>query len=266
MMGRPQVKRVTYAAQGGALLVALALTGALVMGAPGAGGVSHRAVEITPVQLGGAEASSATPRAVPDQSKVDFEGIATRLALVKNAPAPVEAPAIDPVAQEIQDPTGVVGTTGEIKYLGMITVGLSRSALLNIDGVQKVVPQGRSVTVSGTEITVRSVQGDYVIIADGRAPRRIEKAERSSSAVTMIDTPAPSVDKSARAGQPSADAGRGRAPVDTSGVTPREDFEQRRRDAIQRALSEGRISEEEANRMLERLNRLQDARSGEDNR
>ncbi len=51
---------------------------------------------------------------------------------------------------------------------------------------------------------------------------------------------------------------------DGANENPRADFERRRRDAIDKALDEGRITQEEAQRMLDRMNTSVQRRGGRD--
>ncbi len=263
MISRARVRRVRIGAQGAAAAMALALGVVIVIGAPSSGAGDREPVAIEPVLAGGAGDAQSPSGPAPDQSRVDFEGIAERLRQMKNAPIPV------PVVIDTPDSDGEgpveTQASGEIKYLGMITVGLRRSALLNIDGVQRIVAQGGTLVRSGGELRVFSVQADYVVLSEGRERQRIEKTARGSSSVTRIDpssvAPSPTV-TSTRPGQSAVSAAADRGGREA----PREDFEQRRFEAIQKALSEGRIDQDDANRMLERIQRMREEREREGDR
>jgi len=258
MIGRAKVRRVTVGAQAAAAAMTLALGVVIVVGAQvGEKGV-HEAVKVEPVLAGGAAGDQAPSGPTSDQTRVDFVGIAERLKQMKNAPTPEPKPEELATGPGPDDP-GPAADTGEIKYLGMITVGVRRSALLSIDGVQRVVSQGATIVrPGGEEVRVFSVQADYVVLSEGRERRRLEKAGRSGAMITRVDpsavAPAPA--------RPSAVAGdaAGRAVIQPAGAAPREDFEKRRFEAIQKALAEGRIDQEDANRMLERIERMREER------
>ncbi len=262
MINRTQVRRITIGAQGAAALMAVALVVVIVVGAPTSGAPSGERVAIEPTLAGGVDAAPQASGNVPDQSSVDFEGIAMRLDQMKNAPRP--DPVVETPSGGGEDPDqDVAETSGEVKYLGMIAVGLRRSALLNIDGVQRIVPQGATITLpGGGELQLFSVQADYVVLSEGRERRRVEKSSRGGSSVTLVDPSSVAPTPQARPGNSPATIASGQSGRES---TPREDFEQRRYDAIQKALAEGRIDEEDAQRMLDRIERLREDRERENN-
>lgn len=259
MSGRAKVRRITIGAQAAAAVMTLALVAVIVVGAQVGAKGERETVKIEPVLAGGGEASQTPSGPTLDQSKVDYAGIAERLKQMRNAPIPQPPPTTDNQNPGTIEPPKQADT-GEIKYLGMITIGLRRSALLNVDGVQRVVVQGATISrPGGAEVRVYSVQADYVVLSEGRERRRVEKAERGKSMVTKVDPSAvaPSPAPSARPAQATTLNAAGRNGAE---ATPREDFEKRRYDAIQKALAEGRIDQEDANRMLERIERMRQER------
>lgn len=262
MINRTQARRVTIGAQLASLLLVGGAVAVMALGLPLGEPPTFTAVEVSLPEAGGPEPSLTPEDTLPASASVDFVGIVERLKMVGNAPSvdePAQAGGPEGGASPIT-PTTQDGDE-ELRYLGMIEIGARRSAMLVIDGKQRIVSQGGSVSdASGGEVRVLSIQPGFVMLNRDGARQRVEKGERQASAVTTIE-------RTAESARRENERRRSETAAPTNVVTsenPRADFERRRREAIDRALEEGRITQEEAQRMLDRMNNAANRRGRDD--
>ncbi len=263
MTNRSQAKRITLGAQVASLVLVAAAVGVAALGLPvgdDAGGFTPVEVSLPTLSDGG---QGHDPDGnVPNFRRVDFPGIVERFGLVGNAPGVKANPgAGEPGPGTLITPAG--GPSGdETRYLGMIQIGARRSAMLVIDGKQRIVSQGGQATnADGEAIRVLNVQPDYVTLNENGTRTRVEKGVREMSAVTTIER---TVEDARRANEAANRLNPPNTGEPGSGENPRVDFERRRREAIDRALDEGRITQEEAQRMLDRINNAANRRGRDD--
>ena len=277
MTNRSQAKRITLGAQAASLVLAVAAVGVAALGLPVGEQRAFEPVEVSLAAPSAGANAQDTDNDVPDHRVVDFAGIVERFEQIGNAPTGAEP--ITGAGKGPDDP-GPTLDSDEIRYLGMVQIGSRRSAMLVIDGKQRIVAQGRKTTNSaGSPVSVLRVQPEFVEIRVGDEVResgdseeslRIDKGERTTAAFTSIERTEESVRRAndrARGEAESAATGRGannRIVNEDGSENPRVDFERRRRDAIDRALDEGRITQEEAQRMLDRMNNSTPRRGRDD--
>ncbi|MFI4898848.1 MAG: hypothetical protein ACIARR_13620 [Phycisphaerales bacterium JB059] len=268
MISRTQARKVTLGAQVASLVLASGAVGVAAMGLP-----LGEAAPFTPIQVANpeeaapAEGESAST-GVPDFSQVDFTGIVERFARVRNAPKVETQPTVTTPGGEDPKGGGGIGESAgdEVRYLGMIQIGARRSAMLVIGGKQRIVGQGAQETGGeGAEVRVLSVHPEFVVAEVNGERTRITKSERQASAVTTIERTPESIRRANENQNRAALAAQGRTGESPDEAqNPRADFERRRREAIDRALEEGRITQEEAQRMLDRMNSAVNNRRGRD--
>lgn len=261
MTNRSQAKRITLGAQVASVLLAGGAVAVAALGLPIGDRPEFTAVEVSQPEPSQPGATQAPDSNVPDTRRVDFTGIVERLGMVGNAPTTEQPPVSNPGGGEGSPTPGPQPIGDELRYLGMIEIGARRSAMLVIDGKQRIVRQGESASdASGGAVRVQSVQPGFVVLNRDGARQRLEKAERQATGVTTIERTA----ESARRENERQRASAVESADGEDRENPRADFERRRREAIDRALEEGRITQEEAQRMLDRMNNSTNNRRGRD--
>lgn len=267
MISRTQARKVTLGAQLASLVLASGAVGVAAFGLPLGEAEPFTPIEIAdPEEVAPAEGEGPSS-GVPDYSVVDFTGIVERFAMVRNAPKAEQQTSVPPKGGEGSEGGGTTEAAagGEVRYLGMIQIGARRSAMLVIDGSQKIVGQGaQEKGGEGAEVRVLSVHPEFVVAEVNGERTRITKSERQASAVTTIERTVESARRENEAQNRAALAAQGRGGEAPDEQNPRADFERRRREAIDRALEEGRITQEEAQRMLDRMNSAVNNRRGRD--
>ncbi len=249
MTSRSQAKQITLGAQVASLVLAAGAVGVAGVGLPLGEQREFTPVEVSLPESGPSAAAQDPDDDVPDHRDVDFEGIVERFGMVGNAPS-----AAQPVTP-VTDPKDPGNTQNQVanedaRYLGMVQIGARRSAMLVVDGKQRIVSQGgQTMSASGDPVRVLSVQPDHVVLAVDGERKRVDKGERQTGASTTIERTAESVRRATEAARLSTGEGSEIA----ANENPRADFDRRRREAIDKALDEGRITQEEAQRMLERM-------------
>jgi hypothetical protein len=169
-----------------------------------------------------ADAMDPPPQA-PQIVVVDNTTVDELLGSLSNAPVPQNEPddAVGDAGDNLPPPT-----TREVRYIGTVRSGGRAAAFLNIAGVTKLLRPGQSY--DGVELV--SVEGDEITVnVDGVEGQRLERSERTASAVTVVSGGAP-------ADAPKTIAG--------EALTPDPEFEgemsrdERRQQLLDRARSE----------------------------
>lgn len=111
---------------------------------------------------------------------VDVEAIAERLASVANNPTPKP---VEPVPTEPIEPVVAVPA---VSYLGMISAGDRRLAMVKLDERQRVVREGGAVG----EETIFEVQADFIRLGREQPGRRVERAQRQGDSTTRATSDA----------------------------------------------------------------------------
>lgn len=267
MISRTQARKLTLGAQVASLVLASCAVGVAAFGLPIGQTPTFTPVEVSLPAQEDPAGDQDPDSGVPDHRAVDFTGIVERFAMVGNAPQPVVEQTPTTTGGESPTPGQTGGEApGEVRYLGMIEIGARRSAMLVIDGKQRIVSQGaQEKGGEETEVRVMTVHPEFVIADVNGERTRIAKSERQASAVTTIERTVESARRENEARNQAvlrAQGREGESPDEAQ--NPRADFERRRREAIDRALDEGRITPEEAQRMLDRMNNSVNNRRGRD--
>ncbi|MFG0306210.1 MAG: hypothetical protein ACF8Q5_08360 [Phycisphaerales bacterium JB040] len=234
------------------------------------------------------------PTANTGQADASFrlqpEAIEARLALLDNAPRveikepEVENPVTDPETPVTTTPTGLAS---RVSFLGTMTVGEKRMALVSIDGGrQRVVAEDARLPLEDEDAVLKRADDRTIYIEHNGATVSIDLARADGDRPAFSTLAAP---EGAGPGVPSniAEAARNapRNVEDRFGGRRRggdvdserdaaaaeretEDPMERRRQALQRAVENGTLSQERADEMMERAiqNQLRNARQpGRDN-
>lgn len=174
-MDRANAKKMTLAAQGLAGLGAIALVGAAIVSVPGG------AIEQPPapgeVVLPDVASSAAGSQDQPPP-RADGASTAARLARVANHPKQPDAPEPAPTTPTEVAPPPAAGPS--ISYLGAVTIGNRKRALLRLDGGQRFVSVGDKVS----EKEVETIENDHVMIGGAR----YDLLERSGSRLSLATT------------------------------------------------------------------------------
>lgn len=127
---------------------------------------------------------------------VDAEGVAARLALLDNAPRIVRPQTPEPAdptpdAPVAADEQAVDALTDRVRFLGMIQSGERVSALVRIDGRQRIVSQGATVPPPEgapdlTPVTVRAITADRLVVEDASGRASLDLTARRGPSVTLI--------------------------------------------------------------------------------
>jgi hypothetical protein len=228
---RTQARRNTLLAQGAALLLAAVAVAAIVVGIPGVRApsaqmrtVSDRLAELE-AERARLESAEVVEEGAPSRA-VDLQAIAQRLEIIHQ----VARAEPEPVDTTIPEQTNTGGENKvEVKYLGNIAEPDRQLALVSLNGHQRIIPMGATISFTpegGEAVSLRVVgvsAGELVYELDGEASR-IDKAPRLASAVTKIEAnPAQTL------------AGPGVEPPQASEAQGEEsDMDRRRREAMER--------------------------------
>lgn|GEM_PF-3203506 len=220
------------------------------------------------------------------------EAIEARLALLDNAPRvevkePVD-PDPDPGTGTEDTTPAPIGLASRIDFLGTMTVGEKRMALISIDdGRQRVVAEEARLPIEGEDAVLRRADEDKIFIVHDGATLTIELAtsgedkpafstlaapDFNSNSASIPDNIAEAARNAPRNVQDrfggrrrggENDDGRNANGSDDQGDDPIE----RRREALQRAVENGTLSQERADEMMERAiqNQLRSARQPREN-
>lgn len=163
---REKAKAVSLAAKAGAALAAAAAIAVAGLGLPGA----------APAAPQGPLALPDTPGYTPPQidtgaqiSQVNLSGTSRRFGALSNAPRIPEAAPTPDFETEAPPPTPPAPTGPEIKYLGPISVGSLKLAMVTVDNVQKVVGRneriadGKLVDITDQHIGVERENRVFII-------------------------------------------------------------------------------------------------------
>lgn len=219
------------------------------------------------------------------------EAIEARLALLDNAPR-VEVKDPDPEPDPETDPGDTTpaptGLASRIDFLGTMAVGEKRMALISIDdGRQRVVAEEARLPIEGEDAVLQRADEDKIFIEHNGGTVRIDLATNGEDkpAFSMLAAPdfnstsASIPDNIAEAARNAPRnvqdrfGGRRRAGENDGGRdgdgndAQQADPIERRREALQRAVENGTLSQERADEMMERAiqNQLRSARQPRDN-
>jgi hypothetical protein len=177
-MDRSSAKKWTIAAQALAGAGALALAGAAIVTVPG-GAIERPPAPgdvIIPDIASGDSAGQDAPAV-----RADGQATAARLARVANHPKRAEAPAQAPTAPVEVTPPPSAGAS--ISYLGAVTMGTRKRALLRLDGGQRFVSVGDKVS----DQPVEEIHDDHVMIGG----KRYDLLERTGSRLSLASARLP---------------------------------------------------------------------------
>lgn len=128
--------------------------------------------------------------------RVDTGGLAARLSMIDNAPEPpaIETPDEPVIAGEDPEPDDGVPPqpfASRVRYLGMIKVGRSSMAFVNIDNSQRVVREGSVVPPMKDrpelgELTIRAIGETSITVAHEDGEAVIELSQRDGPAITLV--------------------------------------------------------------------------------
>lgn len=177
-MDRANAKKFTLAAQALAGMGALALVGAAIVAVPG-GAIERPPAPGTVIlpEITSA-ASSSQDQAL---ARADGASTAARLARVANHPKRPDAPEPAPATPTEVAPSPAAGPS--ISYLGAVTIGNRKRALLRLDGGQRFVSVGDKVS----EKEVETIEDDHVMIGG----TRYDLLERTGSRLSLASTRLP---------------------------------------------------------------------------
>ena len=128
-----------------------------------------------------------------DRAEIDTLGLAERLALLDNAPVPVDNTVIEtPTEPESSDPGPTYGAgliVRRVKYIGFINSAKTQHAFIRIDGKQRIVRMGE-IAKSGDEqfddLKVERITPNRIVLSDGENTAEIRLADKSGPSVTMV--------------------------------------------------------------------------------
>lgn len=129
-----------------------------------------------------ATAAIPTPPPPPDRgaelSKLNFSQTASTLKMlgpVVVASAATPEPALDPTATAAANPTSAAPAPGEWVYVGHLSTPTTRTAMLRIDGEQKLF----SIGTKYQEATVKVIEPTFVEIDQRGTTKRLDLAQRT---------------------------------------------------------------------------------------
>jgi len=191
---RTKAKRWTLATQGAAVVLLVAGVALGVTGLPEQSLPTVAAIE--PVSSNGA--NTGTPNAGSTQpaarTPVEVGSLAERLSMVDNAPALPETPVVsEPTGPGPEDPTPS-GENGEIakrlRFIGYVAEGAGHAAFVRIDGVQRIVREGGTLTSPDEyldELTIKTIRPRFIIASDDNGEARVMLGSRTGQTITMAN-------------------------------------------------------------------------------
>ncbi|MFT5424435.1 MAG: hypothetical protein ACI89L_002230 [Phycisphaerales bacterium] len=210
-------------------------------------------------------------QAAQSDFRFDERSVADRLAMLDNAPrikGPVVVTIETPVDPTTTPPVDPEGLADRIKFLGTMSVGTKKMALVSVDNRrQRVVSVGNALPMPADEsgVTLREAADTEIIVTDRdgvsirigleapeEKPRVSTLAASPSAALTSLQSTSPGM---ASRGDRGGRGGQSRAVPDsvayTAEVAPSDAIE-RRRKALQAAVEKGTLTQERADEMMER--------------
>ena len=128
-----------------------------------------------------------TPPAGQDEplaAGIDIEGIAYRLNLTV-----VRAPDAGGVEEPRDEPPPEVAEVDGWSFLGSIIEPTRRMALVKVNGVQRILAEGRTIQVNGEDVTLVRVGAGAIVIEDATGRKRITRASRTGSVLSERTEP-----------------------------------------------------------------------------
>lgn len=192
----------------------------------------------------------------PDNAAVDFQAITARISLVENAPrtdapeTPANTEGTDGEGPEGEIPAGSLTLQDRVKFLGVVTLGSRRAAMLRVDDQQRITSEGGAVRGSGVSgrsfVHVVRVEDDRVLVRAEDREVWIDRGDSSGKpAVTVVGADAAPV-----AARPASAAGRPSLPGDVPDQA--KEALQRRLEAIDKLVEQGRIDQDRAQVLRDR--------------
>ncbi len=124
-----------------------------------------------------------TAQATATKAFADFDLISVQLA-PWDGPAPVVASTDNPDTPS----TTPTASRGGPAYLGIITMGERKRALMFMDGRQRFMREGQAVG----NITLTSIASDHVMLREGRTERRVDRQQAPSDRLGYLsNNPSP---------------------------------------------------------------------------
>jgi hypothetical protein len=176
MIHRNAAKRLARVWQVGALVVAVAAGALWALDLPGGAQVSAtEPPELTPLD----EPASPHAAGAPSAKEDDIASMVERLELAR---APINKP-----AETTSTPTEPLSTAGASwRYLGAIMEPNRKLALVSIDGMQRMIPEGRTLNTGGRDVTLEIVAPNAIIVLDNGQRMQIRKEGRSGPSVAWV--------------------------------------------------------------------------------
>ena len=264
-VSRSGAKRLSLIGQAGAVVGMLAAAGFAVVGLPWLNPEPPAEQTLEPVEF--TTPGDAEPDTAPAPN-VDIEGIAMRLGGIGNAPKIPEPQPEDDTTNNENDPGSsggpvTVPTVTAVKYLGRIIEGDRVLALLQIEDQQRIVAAGRATYLpGGVELELEEVEADHIRFYENGLEQTVQRASREGPAISAVSdgSVTPFVPGQAAPNNATNNTiGRSTEIVNTDEELS--EAEQRRREAIMRAVEEGRITEERAEQLLSRTTTRQETDS-----
>lgn len=253
---RSTARKLTLVGQALAALLALGTVAIFALGLPEAAPVAE------PDEPGPGAAPIDVPEPdaardlFPDNAAVDFGAITDRISLVENAPrtdtpqTPVTPEGPGGEGPGESSPAGSLTLSDRVKFLGVVTLGSRRAAMLRVDEQQRITSEGGAVRGSDGSgrsfVHVVRVEDDRVLVRADDREVWIDRGEAEGKpAVTLVGPDAAPI-----AARPAATAGRPAVPGDVPDQA--KEALQRRLEAIDKLVEQGRIDEDRAQVLRDR--------------
>ncbi len=129
---------------------------------------------------------------------VDAEGLATRFAMLDNAPKIPDAKGVivttetGPGIVVAQESPAASAIVDRVRFLGVVRLGDRDAAFVNVDGRQRFVQEGARLAPPADrpefpELVVGRITATAIVVGDGTAHERLSLAARTGPSVTMAD-------------------------------------------------------------------------------
>ncbi|USN98118.1 MAG: hypothetical protein H6810_07965 [Phycisphaeraceae bacterium] len=200
MISRSRARVVRLASQASAAVLLtgaglLAAVGAPFVASPKAEPISAEQVVAKAEKLEADLAAAKPPPEASDELPPDWEAIEYSLSMVKNAPKP-KKPDEPPADTGDEDPAPVA-SKAQTRFLGTVTVGNRRLALLSAGGGQRILGADQSATLplgqgeqgQPPSVRVTRVEADAVWLEENGVEYKIDRAPRTGFSVSQGSVP-----------------------------------------------------------------------------
>ncbi|GEM_PF-5893876 len=199
-LSRASASKLTLGTQGASVLLLVAAGAVFAFGLP----ERERPATTLPVSITGRTAGTTGPETAgpsgdgvrQEPLKIDMGGLAARLSMIDNAPEPPEPETPDEPVLAGEEPGPDDGVppqpfASRVRYLGMIEVGRSSMAFVNIDGTQRVVREGSVVQPMKERpeygpLTIEAITASRITVSHEDGSADIGLSQREGPAITMV--------------------------------------------------------------------------------